>query len=137
MFYKMTQEQYNQSFEKMQIDMSKDSKQLIEILVNNFDRCLDLELSKESKNDLIESLNDDFYIGLKSKINRKRNGSGPGNLSGKARSTGKNELVLNEIIKNDDNINISNNKGSINIANDNSIINTSTNTTIIRKKKYY
>lgn len=137
MFYKMDKEQYNKSFEKMRTDMSKDSKQLIEILVCNFDRCLKLKLSNESKKDLIESLNDDFYIGLKSKINRKRNGKGPGNLSGLARSTGKNELVLNEIIKNDDNINISNNKGSINIANDNSIINTSTNTTIIRKKKYY
>lgn len=136
MFYKMDQEQYNQSFEKMRTDMEKNSRQLIEILVCDFDRCLDLELSKEAKSDLIESLNDDFYTYLKSKINRKRKGKGPGNLSGKARATGKNELILNEIIKNDDNITITNNKGNVSIANGNSTINTSTNTTIIRKKKY-
>ena len=116
--------------------MSKNSKELLEILVRNFDRCLNLELSEESKNDLIESLNDDFYIGLKSKINRKRNGKGPGNLAGKARATGKNEIIMNEIIKNDDNIKITNNNGCINIGNGNSnITNVCTSTTVIRKSK--
>ena len=124
MFYKMSEEKYNKSFNEMKNDMKNDSKQLLEILVNNFDRCLDLKLPKEEKEDLINSLNNDFYIRLKSKINIKRN-------------TGEkcNRIVFDEIIKSNDNINIKNNTGSINIANDNSEINTST--TVIRKKKYY
>jgi hypothetical protein len=126
----MSEEKYNKSFNKMKDDVKNKSRQPFEILVNNFDRCLELKLSKEEKEDLINSLNNDFYIRLKSKINIKRN-IVSGNLAGKKC----NRIVLDEIVKSNDNINIKNNTGSINIANDNSQINTST--TVIRKKKYY
>lgn len=131
MFYDMDKETFHTFFKKVRKELEYESINILTKLVTDLDSHLDLNLSKEAQEDLIISVNDDFWTGLKSKINRKRNNKGPGNLSGLARSTGKNELVLNEVLK-DDNITIENNTGSINIGKDNSII---TSTTIIKKSK--
>lgn len=136
MFYNLDEKTYHEFFKKVKKDLEDESIKTFKNLLRNLDSHLDLNLSKEAKEDLIIALNDDFWIYLKNKINMKRNNKGPGNLTGIARATGKNEIVLNEIIKNDDNITITNNKGCVNIGNGNSnITNICTSTTVIKKSK--